>query len=99
MSEEIEIHRSGEWSGLYLNGVLKAYGDHYHADEWLYEHFRVRIVEESPWLGADGRTPLRTLKEVREATEEMERRHAEAMRLRAEAQTMIDRANALERGE
>lgn len=83
---EIEIHRLDEWSGLYLNGELQVHGDHYHADEWLYDRFGVKVVEDSRgWLLPDGSTPRQTLAEVYAARDERERAKAEAARLRAEA--------------
>lgn len=97
MADKIEIHRNDDWSGLYLNGELQTHGDHYHADEWLYQRFGVKIVHDSPWLLPDSRTPRQTLAEVQAAAEERQRNLDEAVRLRDEAQKMIDRANALER--
>lgn len=91
MSGNIEFHRAGEWTGVYLDGVLVCHGDHYHADEWLQERAGVTVVDSDAWI-PDGYTPLRTLAEVGMEQErrdqiEQEVRHkrAEAARLEAEA--------------
>lgn len=94
-TDEIEIHRTGEWSGLYRNGVLQVHGDHYRADEWLYRHFGVKVVHDSPWL-LDGSVPLHTLAEVGRAAEDERNRLAESARLREQAAELLAEADRLD---
>jgi hypothetical protein len=75
---EIQFWRSGEWTGVYLNGTLVRYGDHYLADEWLQERHGVKVIDSDAWV-PDGRSPLRTMAEV---VAEEDRRAA--LRIRAE---------------
>lgn len=92
--DEIEIHRADEWSGLYLNGELQTYGDHHHAEEWLYERFGVKVVDNPSWLVND--KPYATLGEMREAQEKERLARIEAAELREQAEALIQRANRLD---
>jgi hypothetical protein len=91
----IEFHRSGEWTGVYLDGKLVRYGDHYLADEWLAERAGVTIIDSDDWL-PDGRTPLGTLEEVAAEGARRERLIQEAKDRRDRAAALIADAERLE---
>ena len=93
---EIEIWRYSEWSGLYLDGELQVYGDHYHADEWLYQHFNVKIVDDSAWLKDGDSEPYTRLSEVREVVAKRQHDLAEAKRLKSEVEELQARIKRLD---
>jgi hypothetical protein len=76
---EIQFWRSGEWTGVYVDGVLVRHGDHYLADEWLQARYSVKVIDSDAWV-PDGFHPLRTLELV---AAEQDRRTA--LKVRAEA--------------
>lgn len=94
MADKIQFRLSGEWTMVYLNGVLVKYGDHYQADEWLQERCGVEVVDDEAGICIpDGHHPIELLAEVEEneraAAEVKERadaKRAEAARLLAEAE-------------
>lgn len=76
---EIQFWRSGEWTGVYVDGTLVRYGDHYLADEWLQTRFGVKVIDSDAWI-PDGHSPFKTLAQV-----ETEQDRRTALRIRAEA--------------
>lgn len=96
---EVELHGSGgEWSAVYVDGIIQHYGDTYTCDEWLHNYFGVKMVDESPWLLADGRTPLRTLAEVHAAVDAAADAEARAAELRSQAAALLKEADELWKG-
>lgn len=94
-SGQIEFHRSGEWTGVYVNGKLVRHGDHYLADEWLQARVGVIVVDSDDWL-PDGRTPLATLEEVEAETARRNQLRTTALEKRDKAAALLHQAEALE---
>jgi hypothetical protein len=95
-ADDIEFHRSGEWTGVYLNGKLVRDGDHYLADEWLQARVGVKVIDSDDWI-PDGRNPLGTLDEVREETERRDQLRRTADKMRESAAELTRQAAELER--
>jgi hypothetical protein len=96
VSGEIQFHRSGEWTGVYLDGKLVRAGDHYLADEWLQARVGVKVVDSDAWI-PDGRNALETLADVKEETERREGLAREIQRKRDQMATLEREARELER--
>lgn len=94
-SGQIEFHRSGEWTGVYVNGKLVRHGDHYLADEWLQARVGVIVVDSDDWL-PDGRTPLATLEEVAAETARREQLRVAAQAKRDQAADLLRQVQALD---
>lgn len=94
-SGQIEFHRSGKWTGVYVGGKLVHYGDHYLAHEWLESHVGVIVVDSDAWV-PDGFNPLDTLEEVAVETHRRDQLKATAMEKRDLAAALLRQAEALE---
>jgi hypothetical protein len=98
-AHDIQIHRADEWSGLYVDGELIRHGDHYLADEALYEMFGVQIVDDPAWLlGGDGvrpHAPAEFLAEVEAYAEACRERERQAAGLEAQAAELERQAKEL----
>lgn len=96
--QQIEFHRSGDWTAVYVGGQLvKEPGDHYHADEWLRDRIGVIVVDESPFLLPDGRTARPTVAEVDVERERRKKLLGRSAELRAEANRLFIEAENLAR--
>lgn len=95
----VEIHRAGEWSGLYVDGELVRHGDHYLADEALHEMFDVAIVDDDAWLrggnGVEPDGPAQTLGEVRRYADARGERQRLAAELEDRAAALAEQARQL----
>lgn len=95
---EIEFHRFGEWTGVYLDGKLVRHGDHYLADEWLQDHAGVKVIDSDAWLAdSDGRHPFQTLAEVHQETQRRDQLRRTADKMRESAAELTRQAAELER--
>jgi hypothetical protein len=99
VTNKIQFRRSGDWTMVYLNGELVMHGDHYHADEWLQERCGVEVVDdEAGHCIPDGFHPIKLLSEVEEKERAAAELKAKADEKRAEAQRLLDEAEAMEAG-
>lgn len=94
------LRGSGEWSALYVNGVLDRVGDHYVTEERVYELTGVTVEQTEDFMrGGDKRADVApTLVDVdayRVKREETERR---AAALRDQAQALLEEAVLLDPG-
>jgi len=97
---ELEIHYSGEWAALYVDGQLDpdTVGDSYHAEEKAFELLGVKQVHDSGFMrGQTQRSGVaQTLDEVSSYISERNDRLNEADLKRAEAERLLAEAKALE---
>lgn len=95
-TSQIQFRRTGEWTGIYLNGKLVHHGDHCTADDWLQGRFGVVVVDDPAghWLVND--KPVVSLTEVEERAYQARLRQQDADAKRAEARRLIAEAEALE---
>lgn len=95
---KLEIHYSGEWAALYIDGKLDIVGDSYLAEEKAFELFGVRQVQDDAFmLGQTARDGVaKTLEEVAAHQAARADRRAKALALREEAARLEARATALE---
>ena len=97
---ELELHYADEWAALYVDGELDAstVGDSYIAEAKALRILGVRIVQDDAFMrGQNARDGVaKNLDEVTAYREQRERRLAEAAKLRADAQALLDQAQALE---
>jgi hypothetical protein len=98
MSDSIEFHAAGEWTAVYLNGLLVRVGDHYLADEWLRARVGVVEVDDDAFMrGQDSRDAVApNLAQVAEYKLARDKRLAEAADMRNRAQALLDAALKLE---
>lgn len=92
---EIQFWRSGEWTGVYVDGNLVRSGDHYLADEWLQARYGVKVIDSDDWI-PDGRNPLADLDAVEAETARRERLRAVAQEKRDQAASLLAEAVRLE---
>jgi hypothetical protein len=90
---------SGEWSALYVNGVLETVGDHYLADERIRKIFGVAVVDSDDFLrGGNGRTDVaRTVQDIAAYAMARDDRLRRAAELREQAVALEAEAAALSR--
>ena len=94
------IEGTQEWSALYVDGKLDRVGDTYLAHERIIELCGVNWEQSDDFMrGGDSRSDVaKTLDEVTAYTAERERREQDAQSLRAQAQALLEQAQALESG-
>jgi hypothetical protein len=97
---DLEIHYSGEWAALYINGELDqdTVGDAYHAEEKAFDLVGVKQVHDGAFMrGQSQRSGVaQTLAEVAEFRVARDGRLNEAARKRAEAERLLAEAKELE---
>lgn len=97
---ELEIHYSGEWAALYVNGQLDpdTVGDSYHAEEKAFELLGVKQVHDDAFMrGQSSRDGVaRTLDEVWRYFRTREHKRETAVQKRAEAERLLAEAKELE---
>lgn len=91
----------GEWSAVYLGDALQRVGDHYLADEWVRVHFGVETIQSDDFMrGGDTRDDVApTLTDLHAYADDQRARKNWANELRAQAQSLIERAKQVEEGE
>lgn len=96
---EIEFHRDGEWTAVYLDGVLQRVGDSYLADEWLRARCGVVEVDDDAFMCGQSRYEgvAGTLAEVAAYREERDRLLAEAVELEQQGEALKQKAQELVR--
>jgi len=89
----------GEWSALYVDGKLERVGDHYLITECVYSLLGVEIVQDSAFMrGQHKREGVAdTLEELEAYKFERDVRLERAAQLRADAETLLTQADALEK--
>ena len=96
-------YQTGEWSGLYIDGYLDTYGDHYLVDERMGELLQVEYRDSNSWLDDDKRFPIQKLAEVEERELQAQadldyaaQWRAKAAELKAEAEELLEAAARVE---
>ena len=94
----IEIHYAGDWAALYVNSELVVVGEAYVAEGKAFAILGVTCVQDDAFMrGQTQRDGVaRNLAEVAAYRERREQRKAEAARLRAEAERLLDEARTLD---
>lgn len=87
----------GEWSGLYIDGVLDRYGDHYLVDERIASLLGVEDYYDDAWL-VDDRTPRRSVKEIESEQERRIAKDTQAAEKKERADELMAQARALLEG-
>lgn len=97
---EIQIHYSGDWAALYIDGALDptTVGDAYIAEEKALRMCGVEIVQSDDWMrGQDQRVGVaKTLDEIEEYRIDREAREARAAELREQAAALLAEAKDLD---
>lgn len=98
---DMQLFVNGEWSGLYVDGKLAAYGDHYHSEDRL--HAMVSMVEHRgddgnnvDWLKDGESEPFGTIEEVEARRMERLGGEAEVARKLAEAERLLAEATEID---
>lgn len=93
-----ERFHSGEWSGLYVDGKLVKYGDHYIVDEYLSSLLGVEdYYDDDSWL-EEGDKPLQTIEEVERAQDRRSEAEEEAAMKVAQANALMEQAKEILKG-
>jgi hypothetical protein len=89
---------TGEWSALYVDGILDRVGDHYIIDDRISELTGVEEVQSDDFLrGGDGRASVApSLYELGEYSKARAQREDSALELRKKATAMLAEAERLE---
>lgn len=102
---KIVRYQSEEWSGLYIDGYLDTYGDHYLVDERIGALLEVEYRDSNSWLDDNKRVPIQKLSEVEkrelQAQADLDKAvqwRAKAAELKAEAENLDEAAARLELG-
>ena len=90
---------SGEWSALYVDGILDRVGDHYLADERIAELAGVEVIQSDAFLrGGESRSDVAaTLFEISQYSHDRAQRDEMAEKLRAKAAELLAEAEQLEK--
>lgn len=95
---DIQIHYSGEWAALYVDGKLEVVGDNYLAEERAFELLGVRQVQDDAFMrGQTSRDGVaKTLADVESYRASRKARGDKAQELRDEAMRLITEADKLD---
>lgn len=101
MTDTLVVYRGeGEWSALYINGILDRVGDHYIIEERVFEYLKVGVVQSDSFMrGGNHREDVaKTLQEIDDYDEEQTRLEEQALYLEDQAHALLQQAAAI-RGE